>query len=53
MDKKVIMLGMIFGSMIGGYLPTIFGADAFSFTAIMCSALGGFIGIYLAVKVLN
>ncbi len=53
MDKKVVMLGMIFGSIIGGYIPTVFGADTFSFYSIIFSALGGFLGIWLVVKFLN
>jgi hypothetical protein len=35
MDKKVIMIGMIIGSMIGGYLPTFFGVGVFSYTSII------------------
>jgi len=53
MNKKVVMLGMIFGSVIGGYLPTIFGADIFSFYSIICTALGAFIGIWLSAKLIN
>jgi len=53
MDKKVIFLGMLFGSVIGGYLPTIFGADAFSLYSIIFSALGAFLGIWISFRLLN
>jgi len=53
MDKKVVMLGMIFGSTIGGYLPTIFGVGAFSMASIICGGAGGILGIWLSFKILN
>lgn len=53
MDKKVVLLGMIFGSTIGGYIPTIFGASVFSLTSILTGALGGILGIWLSYRLLN
>jgi hypothetical protein len=53
MDKKVIMLGMVFGSAIGGWLPTLFGAGFLSFSSIICSGIGGILGIWLTYKFLR
>jgi uncharacterized membrane protein YeaQ/YmgE (transglycosylase-associated protein family) len=53
MDKKIIMLGMVFGSTIGGYLPTFFGAGAFSLTSIICGAVGGILGVWLTYNFLG
>jgi uncharacterized membrane protein YeaQ/YmgE (transglycosylase-associated protein family) len=53
MDKKVIFLGMLFGSVIGGYIPTVFGADVFSIYSIIGSTLGAFLGIWLSFRLLN
>jgi len=53
MDKKILMLGMIIGSTIGGYLPTFFGASAFSFSSIICGVAGGVLGIWLPFKLLK
>lgn len=53
MDKKIVMLGMIFGSTIGGYLPTLFGVSAFSLFSIIGGAVGGILGIWLTFKLLN
>ncbi|MCX6800412.1 MAG: hypothetical protein NT091_04685 [Candidatus Falkowbacteria bacterium] len=50
MNKKTIMLSMILGSTIGGYLPTFFGASSFSMTSILFSFVGGMAGIWLSVK---
>jgi uncharacterized membrane protein YeaQ/YmgE (transglycosylase-associated protein family) len=53
MNKKTIMLGMIIGSTVGGYLPILFGSDSFSFASVICTFIGGAIGIWLTFKVLN
>lgn len=50
MDKKLAMLFMVVGSTIGGYAPVLFGAESFSFTAVLTSMLGGILGIWLALK---
>jgi hypothetical protein len=50
MDKKIVMIGMVIGSFIGGYVPTFFGAGVFSMTSVIFGFLGGVVGIYLAYK---
>ena len=47
------MLGMVFGSLIGGYLPTFFGVSAFSMISVLGGFLGGVIGIWLFYKFIN
>lgn len=42
----MVMIGMTIGSIIGSYVPVLFGADAFSFSSIVGSIVGGLIGIY-------
>lgn len=49
-DKNLVMLGMIVGSIIGGYTPVLFGISAFSFTSVITSAVGGLIGVFIAYK---
>ena len=53
MDKKIIMIGMFFGSTIGGYIPTLFGIDAFSVISILGGFVGGLLGIWLTFRLLN
>jgi len=53
MDKKIIILGALFGSTIGGFIPTLFGANPFGLSSIICGALGGFLGIWLSFRLLN
>ena len=50
-SKSMVMLGMIVGSTIGGYLPMLFGAGAFSLISIFTSAIGGIIGIYIGYRI--
>lgn len=51
--KTQVMLGMMAGSILGGYVPVMFGVSAFSFTSIIFSAVGGIAGIYIAYKLSN
>lgn len=50
-SKALIILGTIVGSLVGGYIPTLFGADMFSFISIITSGLGSILGIYIAYKI--
>ena len=49
--KKLIMLGMIIGSIAGGYIPLLWGDSAFSMASILFSAIGGFLGIWAGYKI--
>jgi uncharacterized membrane protein YeaQ/YmgE (transglycosylase-associated protein family) len=49
-QKTAIMWGMIIGSIIGGYIPTFFGASFFSFAAIFWNGVGAMIGVIIAYK---
>ncbi|MBI3486154.1 hypothetical protein HY025_04415 [Candidatus Daviesbacteria bacterium] len=51
--KALVMIGMTVGSLIGSYVPVIFGVSAFSFTSIVTGAIGGFIGIWIGFKLGN
>lgn len=51
MEKKTIMLGMIVGSAIGGFVPVLWGAGFMSFSSIVFTAIGGFLGIFGAYKI--
>ena len=47
MDKRLVVLGMLIGSTLGGYVPTWFGANAFSYTSIIGAFVGGIAGIWI------
>jgi len=41
---------MIVGSLIGGYIPTLFGVDIFSYTSILTSGVGAILGVWIGFK---
>jgi hypothetical protein len=47
--KKMIMLGMVIGSIAGGYLPALFGFDGLM-VSLLGSLIGGIIGIWMGYK---
>jgi hypothetical protein len=49
-QKSLILIGLSIGSVIGGYLPTLFGADALSMWSILGSGVGAILGIYVIYK---
>ncbi len=51
MIKKFITLGMVIGSVIGSYIPLIWGDSAFSMTSFLFGGLGGFVGIWAGYKI--
>jgi hypothetical protein len=44
-------MAMVAGSLIGGYIPVLFGDSGFSFISLFTSGLGGAVGIYLAYRI--
>jgi len=47
--KKMIMLGMVIGSIAGGYLPVLFGLNGLM-VSLLGSIIGGMIGIWIGYK---
>lgn len=48
--RSVILFGLVIGSVAGGYVPTLLGADSISFASLWGSIAGGTLGIWLAFK---
>lgn len=48
--KKLIWLGMFVGSIVGGYIPVIFGVSIFSFWSLIGNGVGSIIGIIAGYK---
>jgi len=44
--KTLIWLGVFAGSALGGWLPTLLGADLLSLWGVLGSVLGGLAGIW-------
>jgi hypothetical protein len=44
--SKLIWVGAFVGSMVGGYVPVLWGADMISMSGVVGSVVGGIAGIY-------
>lgn len=53
MNKALLFLMITIGGLIGGWLPTLFGADGFSMWSILGSGAGSVIGVFVAYKISN
>lgn len=49
MNKRTIMIGATAGMLIGGWVPTLFGANPLGGWSVLGGLVGGFFGIWLAV----
>ena len=48
--KTLIWIGLFIGSTMGGYLPTLWGADGLTLSSVLGSTMGGIGGIWLGFK---
>jgi hypothetical protein len=48
--KEFIMIGMVVGSTIGSWLPTLWGAGWLSMSSVFGSVVGGLAGIWLGYR---
>lgn len=52
-NKKRIMTAMVIGSLIGGYIPSLWDdsmLSMFSLSSVIFGAIGGFLGIWIGYK---
>jgi hypothetical protein len=45
-----IWIGVLIGSTIGGLIPELWGGDMLSYSGVLLSAVGGFIGLWAGYK---
>jgi len=45
-----IWLGVLIGSTIGGFIPALWGADLLSYSGLLFSGIGAFVGLWVAYK---
>ena len=46
MSKKVVWIGILVGSTLGGCVPSLWHASMFSFSGVIFSTLGALVGIW-------
>lgn len=44
---------MTIGSVVGGYIPVLWGGGLLSFTSVIGNAIGGLLGIWVTFKLTN
>jgi hypothetical protein len=45
-----IWLGILVGSTIGGFIPDLWGAGLLSYSSVLLSGVGAFVGLWLAIR---
>jgi len=48
--KSFFYIGATIGSLIGGYIPSLWGAGAFSGWSLFLGTIGGIAGVWLAYR---
>jgi uncharacterized membrane protein YeaQ/YmgE (transglycosylase-associated protein family) len=48
--KAFVWAGMTVGSFVGGYIPSLWGADMFSISSLLLGAVGAIIGIWVGYR---
>jgi hypothetical protein len=49
--NKFVWIGLFLGTTIGGFIPVLWGANPFSWSATILSAIGGAVGLWLGFKI--
>ena len=47
----MVRWGILIGSTVGGYIPTLWGADWISFSCLFGSLIGGLLGVWIAYEI--
>jgi len=48
--RTYIWLGILIGSTIGGLIPGLWGGDLFSYSGLLLSGVGAFVGLWLGAR---
>ena len=51
MGRGVIGMCALFGSVVGGYVPTLWGASSLGMQSLLVGALGGVAGVILGARI--
>lgn len=52
-SKALVWIGMTVGSLIGSFIPDLWGADMFSLSSLIFGSIGAIVGIYIGFKLSN
>ena len=46
-SRSFIWLAILVGSTVGGLIPELWGAEAFSYSSVLLGGLGAFVGLWI------
>jgi predicted MFS family arabinose efflux permease len=52
-SRSAIWVGILIGSTIGGLIPELWGEGAFSYSSLLLSGVGAFVGLWLGFRISN
>lgn len=50
MRKTLVGIGLVVGSVVGGYIPILWGANLFSYSSLFGNTIGAIAGIYITYR---
>ena len=50
MGRSLISLCAIMGTVVGGFVPALWGNNGIGLAGVLCAALGGIAGVWLGVR---
>ena len=53
MGRGVIGLSGLFGSLVGGYLPVLWGASSLGALSLLLGAVGGVVGVFVGARLIE
>jgi hypothetical protein len=51
MGRSVIGICLIAGSIVGGFIPSLWGASSFGVTSLLFSGVGAVAGVYVGARI--
>lgn len=48
--RFMLLFGLTLGSVVGGYVPCLWGDDGLSFTGVLTGAVGAIVGVWVAYR---
>lgn len=52
-SKALVWIGVTVGSVVGSFVPSLWGADMLSLSSLVFGAIGAIVGIYIGFKLSN
>jgi hypothetical protein len=49
--RASVWIGIFIGSTIGGFIPALWGGDMISYSGVLLSGVGAFVGLWVAYRV--